>query len=396
MIVTRSISILLSTAVALAVATASAALGDIYNSPSLAEARQLAAARGVPVLVHLYRPGSGACRQFAREAKTDSQVTRSLRRASLCHVDATTPEGRRAADLYGVSRYPAIVLTNSVGEVLAQWVGYRRMRFLRTMDEALRDLSTLAEKAERHRGAANPADAACLGRIHASRGEHEKAVEFYRAAESMDPKSVSILACPIFDSVWQDRTRHTYIELKAVADSVLNSGSDIALEIVDVCIRMAGWARSSGRMDQAAHYLRAGIRAADGSREGNLDALGRVMRSDLALYVDQDTLAAASNMKAAFPPDWESSRTYLMAYSNWCLSNGINTEEAERYAQKAIDAGNPGTEKALGLYHHVQSLAGAGEYGAALMTLEMVLAADPANRHFPSMLDGIRSLVEYQ
>lgn len=266
-------------------------------------------------------------------------------------VNVLDDAGSRLADKYNIgTSYPVFILTNSSGEIITRWTGYTggAQGFVRTLQNALKDLRTVAERVSQFKAQPTLREAAALARFFSEIGEHLKAVEYFNKAEALRKGPGAGFSYDIFkntsNAVWNDKAKYEIVF--PVADKALTTNKSNARNVIGVARIMSRMSRKFERTDSLKKYLQAGIAAAKNSTDPKLNILHYSLSADMALQIDSDTVQAINIKKQSMGADWSSDRDKAFSFAKWCLERKINLEESESIARRTVDLVFPGKYRA--------------------------------------------------
>lgn len=102
----------------------------------LKQAQEQARLDQKPVLLDFYT-SCPPCKAFDRDALFVDSIKLGLEKVHMVKIDAEQGDGLELANAYWVEHFPTFILLKPNGDVLSQWVGYRRVTFLRSLSQAL-------------------------------------------------------------------------------------------------------------------------------------------------------------------------------------------------------------------------------------------------------------------
>lgn len=315
---------------------------------------------------------------------------------SVVHFPLNSKEGEgvELSKQYKIaSLFPVFILANSSGEVIYRWTGYTgSSHFINSLRRGLLDLTTIDERIARFQTNPSFGDAVFLASYCSDSGEHLKAVDYYRRAESLAKGTSSDFSYRIFENtsnaVWKDMI--PFDEVLPAADGVLiaeRKGSDSVPKMARVMARLA---RKYDKTDRITKYLQAGIDATANSRNESGRESHMLFQADYELYVNRDMVEAIRIKKASMGDNWLSNPDKYYGYAKWCLERKIVLEEAEHYAREAGKRAYAGEFRAEVLNTLAEIYYTRGNQAEAIRVIEMAIEQDPDKSSYKEQLERFR------
>lgn len=294
---------------------------------------------------------------------------------------------------YNIGPYfPVFVLANSDGEVINRWTGYTGAdRFLRSLNGALGNRTTIAERIVAFEKSPGRKEALFLASYHSDISEFVSAAGYYERAQKLPGRSTDY-SYKVFENyanaAWNDKI--PFDEVLPSADKIVDASRKNLQNIAKVARVISRLARRRDATDQIAKYLQAGIAATAAPR----DAKGRKqlaeLKADEALYVNGDTLGAIEIKKASLGEGWDTDLNSYFPYASWCFERRINLVEAQRFAQTASERASDGPFKAKHLNLLAKICDARGLKAEALRYAEQAVAQDPDKEAYAELLERLR------
>ena len=375
-----------------AVAPAVSAETSSLLQPTLAAA----ATQGKPALVEFYASWCGSCKQFARAVTSDPEIQKVLDSFVLTQLIGDSADVRDLMKEMSVIGYPTFLVMNADGTTLSRWIGYSKAMFLRETAAVLADPTTIEEKEARFAATPTAEDAAKLAVYRDSRGEYDKAVEFYRRAQRLAPDTASRYALPIFESTFYGFRKSVFPRdsLVAAARGVFADEKAPASDLLEVANMMSYVAASAGEPELARPFLKIAVERTEGDADSTVQAARKEILPDYALLVLRDPEKAVQYKKESMPPGWMEDAGALNEFAWWCFENNVNLAEADTLAYKGVQLAAPGREKAMILDTLAEIRNAEGDPTAALELTRKAIQEDPRSEHYKKQLERFQKLVE--
>jgi len=190
---------------------------------TLAQAKQLSAQTGTPILLQFYHDDCEYCDQAARDAETDASLKLAFERVVHLRLGVLQSEGAALATTYRVGDYyPVFVLTDSAGHTMSRWTGYTGVdRFIKSFNQAMSDMMTVDARVARCKASPTPKDALFLADFSTDTREYLLAREYLRLLQRLYGTALDF-SYRVFtvtaEAVWTDLL--PFDSLTAAADQV--------------------------------------------------------------------------------------------------------------------------------------------------------------------------------
>ena len=358
------------------------------------EALVLSKNAGKPALLDFFAEWCGPCIRFKQESHEVTEIKDALNKIVLYKIDCEKGEGIKLAEKYNITGYPTFILVNSDGETITRWVGYERDFFLKSIDEALVDLTPIEKRASRFADNPDLQDAIALGRYNSSIAEYKKAVDYFIMAQQLDEDNADDYAYDIFKNTSRgfNREYFTYEEVTKAAGAVFNI--DDQKNIISAARIMSSISRQNDKTEDAAKYLQKGLAASASSDDPEIKTIHNLMQVDYNLFVTGDSAKAVQFKKASMNDGWTEDANDLNSFAWWCYENLVNLDEAEKLARKAVNLSEPGKAKAMILDTVAHILKARGNIEEAIKFMEMAVAENPDDEQTSKTLEKFKSELE--
>lgn len=263
-------------------------------------------------------------------------------------VNVFSDAGVMLAQEYHIGNsFPVFILTNGRGEIITRWTGYTGAQaFIKSLNKALKDLTTINEKVSRFEAAPNVNKAVKLANFFSDTGEFLEAVKYFRKAKELHPSRNYDVSYPIFtntaNAVWTEMAPFEIVY--PAADDVLRYKKN--KNIADMALIMSRLTRKYERTDSLGKYLEAGMDAAIAMNTKPMNERYNDLKAEELLQIKHDTTGAIDLKKSTLGQGWDQQPQQYYPFSEWCLERKINLVEAEKFASMAANRTNPGTHKA--------------------------------------------------
>jgi len=372
--------------------------GD-QDMPALKEAKERAKERRQPLLLEFTSDNCTECARAIEISASDADVRAALDKVSFLRIDVKSEDGKRLAEKYLVGiRLPAYVLADSDGKEISRWTSFNAPQFfVRQMNRATRDLTTIEARLERMKTAPSVADAVALAGYYMSIREPAKGAECFHKADLLNAGSKKDnFKFQVFDAtanaVWFGQAE--FAEAEKAADDVINSNFKPKIDPVRVASELGDLARKTGHTDRIEKYLRIALERMGQPNDENTTRIRTNLQAELQLYGDHDTAQAIETKRASFGPAFRRQPIDEVDFADWCANRGINLDEAETTMKRFLESGPPSGRSVSNLYQDLSRIARVrGDHEAALSYAQKAAENDPQN---PVMADYLKELQEKQ
>lgn len=367
------------------------------EAESLAEAKQVAAKTGKPILIEFFRSDCEYCERSAQQAQTDANVIKAYTQVVHYHCNVKGDEGEKLSDTYSVGfTYPVFLLTNSEGDPISRWIGFSNgQRLIATLSSKLRDLTTVKERERRLAATPNISDAVNLAGYYADEMDYVKATEAYRTAQKL-VSGRSDYTYQIFyqcaNAVWNDSL--PFSEVPPAADAALASTNVNQMNKLKVVELLSRLARKFKHTDILGPYLDQAITLCGAADSPMIKERRASFLADRALHVQGDTAQAVQLKKAGYASGWENNPQESFKFARWCLEREIDLPEAEDYCRRA--ATTVASKKAKAQVYSVlgEILAAQDKYNDAVDALLLSVENDPTHDSYHTQLKEYNDKLE--
>jgi hypothetical protein len=248
---------------------------------------------------------------------------------------------------YDVKGYPTFLFISKNGETLGRWWGYSKDNFLKEMNIALSDPTTITEKKERFVQKPDAKTARALAKYHYTRGELIEAEKYYLAATKYDTEND--YAYDLYDLYRRGFINKIYtkVQLISAADKALASDDVDPRSKLRIYDQMGGGAILMFPNDEdILDYIRKGqVYAANVTDEKLQEYKDRIDIS-YSLYIEKDTKKAIELKKKSYQEGWQNNANDLNSFAWWCFEHQVNLQEAEKMAERGVKLAEDGSQKA--------------------------------------------------
>jgi thioredoxin-related protein len=356
---------------------------------SFADAKKLAESEGRPLLLKVGTSWCKSCKKFDQTVESEADFRSTITdNAVLYTVDAEKGEGIDVARAYQVAGYPTFVLMNSDGEMMDCWMGFHKSEgFVESMEKALADPTTVADKLERFRENPTSADALKLGDLRQYQGMSAEAVAYYQRAQELDGDADIDYDLRIFGAMARGSWGQLYSTGDVVqqADAVFASSPEPSA-MLEVLYSMKKISHKTEQPTLWHPYLKATVEAADGITDEKFAKKVAWHKPDYALHIEKDVEKAIQYRKDVMPEDWLQDANQLNNYAWWCFENNVNLEEADTMARRGIELAESGKEKANILDTLAEICNARDDCANAVEYIRMAVAEAPEEEYFQKQL----------
>jgi tetratricopeptide (TPR) repeat protein len=297
---------------------------------------------------------------------------------------------------YSVTGYPTFIALNSNGETISRWAGYDRTGWLANADDAVKDPTTLAQKAERFKTKPTEKDAITIAHYDDSMGKYAEAIGGYKkAAELSGGKSN-------YDSEIFEATFTGFEEKSFPIDNVVDAAKTLFANEKDpgellVPARMMTYAGvESGQPEIAVPFVQSAIEKTENTTDADVMTQRKKLLPDYALLVLKDKDKAVAYKKDSLGEGWTDRSSDLNRFAWWCFENKINLDEAYTMAGKGVQLAKPGTEKAQILDTMAEICNAKDDCPNAVKLTQQAIQEDPKNKHYVEQLKRFQDLAAKQ
>ena len=328
------------------------------------------------------------CKKFAGAVDSDVDVQKALESVVLYRIDCEKGEGKDIAKEYAVRGYPTFILMNKDGKVIDRWAGYSKEYLLRTLSDAMLDLSTIEEKLAQMKIKPELHTAVSLGRYSSSMDNFKDAVDYYKTAQTLKTDPNADYNSDIFENTLEGTAKGSFSndELKAAADNAIAAMHDPA-DIFGISANMVSYAKQHELNQTIVEYLQTGLDATANNNDKKIDAMHRTLMVDYCLLVKHDTASAVEYKKGIMPEGWMENADQLNEFAWWCFENNADLKEAETLAHKAVDMAQPGKGKGNILDTLAEILHARGKNAEAIAVYKQAMQEDPGSKHYPAQIE---------
>lgn len=316
----------------------------------------------------------------------------------LYQIDAEKGEGKDLAKEFNVKGYPTFVMVNEAGETLDRWIGYERSFFIKTMDSALKDLSTIEDKLASYEKKPTAGTADALGRYSSSLKEYVNAVNYYTTAQKIKDEPSDDYTYEIFENTsYGLKGEHfTFEDVLAAADNVVNSQNAEPENVVRTAISLTRAAKKNDRLDVMESYIETGLTITSQADDPEAKDAHNQLMVEKSLHITGDKAAAVKYKMATMTDGWLEDAGKLNGFCWWCFENRVNLEDAERLSRKSVELAKPGRRKAMNLDTLAEICNALDNCHEAVELIKMAMAEDPESEHYPKQLERFEEILASQ
>lgn len=360
------------------------------EAKSFDDALKLSGQLNKPVLLEFFKEDCEYCSQAAQDAINRDDIKQALRQIVHYTVNFKSEPGKKLEETYQVGIYfPVFYLLNGSGDIIQRWTGYTTaQRFIGQLNNALNDLTTIHEKEARFKAKPTQTDALFLARYYTDIWDYLKANSYYGMAREILGGDPSYYSYDIFqncaNAAWQDTI--PFDQVLPAADSVLTFRSSSKTDILKVAQIMVRLGRKLNKTDRIGKYIQAAIGITSGSKSAKDIEDNTLLKSEYALYVDNDTTEAIRLKKTTLPSGWESNPEHFYGYAKWCLEHDIDLDNAKAYTLRASEMASPGEFRGKVYSTLAQICDALSDYKEAVQYMRLAIKEDPHDPFYPDRL----------
>lgn len=321
----------------------------------------------------------------------DATVQAAIKDVIFYQIDCEKGEGIELAERYGVRGYPTFKMVDAQGKELDRWIGYDGPdAWARTVAAGLADQRTLEAKEAAYKDQPTAALARSLSNAAATIYDFKGAVDYLKVARELDPEHADEAVDNIFIytlyGTQGDEPAFELADLEEAARPAFDRDGQDASGKLQIAGMFTGTAKAAGQPEKAVPYLKEAMAAAEGSEDEDVAKLVKRVGVDYALLVEKDTDKAVALKKDTLPEGWQDDARRLNGFAWWCFQNGVNLQEAQTLAVKAIGLAESDEQKAAILDTAAELCNALGNCDEAIAHLKQAVALDPENEEYKDKL----------
>lgn len=313
----------------------------------------------------------------------------------LYRIDAEKGEGKDLAKEFNVKGYPTFIMVNGASETLDRWIGYEKNFFIKTMDSALKDLSTIEDKLASYEKKPTASIAEILGRYSSSLKEYVNAVNYYSTAQKIKDNPSDDYTYEIYQNTsYGVKGEHfTFEDVLAAAENVVNSQTVAPENVVRTAISVAKRAKKNDRLDLMESYIEIGLKITSQADDPEAKDAHNQLMVEKSLHITGDKAAAAKYKMATMADGWLDDAGKLNSFCWWCFENTVNLEDAEKLSRKSVELAKAGKRKAMNLDTLAEICNALDNCHEAVDLIKMAMAEDPESKYYPKQLERFEKIL---
>ncbi len=313
-----------------------------------------------------------------------------LPKVVLLKNDCEKGDGIALAKTYEVRMYPTFALVNAAGAVTDRWAGYEGAEpFMKTVDGALADRRTIAEKKEAFAKAPSLPLSLSLASYSEATGANGDAVTYYREAMKLDPQLVPELRTKSFLAMFYGLRAKQF-----TPDDVVAAGQEIIADPAatpDDHLMVASIVKRVAPPETYIPVLQDALDATATATDPDVLAGRQELEIDAALLIKKDPEKALRLKRAAMPAGWQDDPSQLNDFAWWCCENDLNHAEAFDLAMKGAKLATANGDKANLLDTAAEIAFLRGDVAKAIELEEQAVQLMPDRKNFQQTLEKFKA-----
>ena len=361
-------------------------------------AKSLSKIKNIPLLLEFERSDCEYCAQAAHELEQNTAIKSILANVIHLPINVLVGEGIELKKRYSIgTTYPVFVVTNSEGDVISRWTGFNSpSNFIQHLQNALKDQTTVKQKVSAFDKNPTLSGALELAQYFTETQEYLDALKYYRRAENLGGDRTLDYSFQIFKSIgnaaWTDMA--PLDSVYPLADRYLKSGLKNQQNLVKLATIMSRLTRKYEDVSHLEKYLQAGIDACSGKQDESSLESYHLLVAELALQIDNDTIAAIGIREKGMGDNWERQPPKFYPYAQWCLERKVNLAEAETFARRAIEVARTPEFKARVMNTVAEICYARGNAQEAVHMIVLAIEQHPDNPFYDKQLEKFRKDLE--
>jgi hypothetical protein len=320
----------------------------------------------------------------------NQQLRSYLPKVVLLKNDCEKGDGIAFAKKYEVRMYPTFALVNAGGEVTDRWAGYEGADgFTRTVDAALADRRTIAEKKDAFAKAPTLPLSRALASYSEAVGANGDAVMYYREAMKQDPQLVGELRTKSFMAMYYGLRSGQF-----TPNDLVGAGREIIADPAATPgdhLMVAGVVKRVAPPETYIPVLQDALEATATATDPDVLAGRTELEIDAALLIKKDPEKALRLKRAAMPEGWQDDPSQLNDFAWWCCENNLNLAEAFDLAMKGVNLAAADGDKANLLDTAAEIAFQRGDAKKAIELEEQAVKLMPDRKNFQQTLAKFKS-----
>ncbi len=333
---------------------------------------------------------------FAREASSSEIIKGAMADVIFLANDCEKGEGPAIAKKFGIRGYPTYYAVNAKGEPIERWIGYDTAQgWADRVAAARRDTRTLVEKRAAYAVAPTAELAESMANDVATDYDWAGSVAYFKKVRELAPARTDEVTRTIFMYMaTSDAEDFTFEDIRTEGERVLGAAATTAEDRVELGSLMMDAAESHDRVADGIPYLERALGAATGLPDDSKVARTvKYLQISHALLVEKNTPRAVDLRKSLMPENWQQEARRLVQFAAWCMQNGVNLDEADAMALKAVELAKTDAERGRYLGTAGEVALKRGDTAAALERAQKALAIEPENEAYKDLVTRVETAI---
>ncbi len=360
----------------------------VRHAATLEEARTMAEAEAMPILLDFNAEWCSVCAAFAADAATSSAIQQAMSRAVTLDVDVESAAGSVLAERFAVEGLPTFVVLNLAEEELARWSGYAGADdFVRRLDFVTSDPVTLAERSVRFQEKPALDDALILAKHHRARQEWAEADRYWQRAREIDADGSRAYEAEIVSTrlAGFDAGAFSPEDVKRELIRLFDSDRVPAMEKASLVAFIFDRFERNEAHSLGSEFIDPALALLEGSNEEDAENLRPGLEIARALHVENDEEKALLLVQRSFSDGWRDDPIEINEIAWWSFENDVRLEDALALITRALEIVED-ADRAMLLDTRAEILFKLGRTEQAVETIAEAVRLDPSNDYYQQQI----------